>query len=284
MNRKQAKIAVNRQSSLLGKVLFLAVLIAVLGSVLPAAAQITVRGKLAHDLDVTPGMVVTGSIMVDNDSDAMQEAKVYLRDYMFYADGTNAYDDPGTVGRSNAPWVRFTPESMRIPPRTSVAVNYEITVPDTTGPGSYWSILMVEGVDASSAESTEGAASERQVGFRQVTRYGVQLALHYKENAEQSVSFDNIQLLVDENGKTFFQVDISNSGGLMLHPNVYLRVFDADGAEFGPFQGSLYRMYPETSVRHRIELAGLASGTYQALLIVDNGEDAVFGGQYELTL
>lgn len=269
---------------LVKRVLFLAVVWMVGASVNTALSQITVRGKLAHDLDAAPGMIVSGSITVDNESDQMQEAKVYLRDYMFFADGTNAYDDPGTVLRSNAPWVRFSPETMRIPPRTSMAVNYEIAVPDSAGPGSYWSILMVEGVDASSAESTSGTESDRQVGFRQVTRYGVQLAVHDRNNAEQNVSFDNIQLLVDEEGNTSFHVDVTNVGNLMLQPNVYLRVFDADGAEKGPFEGSVYRMYPETSVRQRIELTGLPSGTYQALLIVDNGEDAVFGGQYELTL
>lgn len=143
---------------------------------------------------------------------------------------------------------------------------------------------MVEGVDASSSESTSDPVSDRQVGFRQVTRYGVQLAAHFRDQAEQNVSFDGIQLLVTEEGQTHFQVDISNSGALMLQPKVYLRVFGADGKESGPFDGTLFRIYPGTSVRQRIDVSSLSAGTYQALLVVDNGEDAVFGGQYELTL
>ena len=38
------------------------------------------------------------------------------------------------------------------------------------------------------------------------------------------------------------------------------------------------------SVQQRIDLSSLEPGTYQALLIVDDGDNAVFGGQYELTL
>ena len=249
-----------------------------------AKAQITVRGMLAHDLDATPGVVVSGSVIVDNETDAPQQAKVYQTDYLFFADGTNAYDSPGSTQRSNALWVQFSPDNMTIPPNGSVTVSYSITVPDSASNGSYWSMLMVEAVDATSAESADSDESDRQVGFRQVTRYGVQIATHLRQSAEQNVSFDGIQLAVDEQGNTTFQADVFNTGSLMLRPQVYMRVFGADGAEHGPFEGVQYRMYPGTSVRQRIDLSSLEAGTYQALLIVDNGEDAVFGGQYELTL
>ncbi len=261
--------------------LILSLLLVMTGS---ARAQITVRGMLAHDLDATPGQVVSGSIIVDNETGAPQQAKVYQTDYLFFADGTNAYDLPGTNPRSNALWVRFSPDNMTIPPNGSATVSYSITVPDSVSEGSFWSMVMVEAVDATSAESLEGDEGDRQVGFRQVTRYGVQIATHLRQSAEQNVSFDGIQLDVDDEGNTTFSADVYNTGSLMLRPQVYMRVFDADGVEHGPFEGIQYRMYPGTSVRQRIDLSSLETGAYQALLIVDNGQDAVFGGQYELTL
>jgi len=247
-------------------------------------AQITVRGRLAHDMDSVSGQQVAGSVIVDNETQELQQAKVYLKDYLFFADGTNAYDEPGTGVRSNASWVQFSPENMTIPPGGSVTVSYNISIPDSVDAGSYWSMLMVEGVDENSAESTTGEPAERQVGFRQVTRYGVQLAVHVGQEAEKNVAFDGIQLFADEEGSTFFQADVYNVGAAMLRPNVYMRVFAEDGTELGPFEGVQFRMYPGTSVRQRIDISDLAPGTYQALLIVDNGDDAVFGGQYELTL
>jgi len=251
-----------------------------------ASAQITVRGQLAHDLNAVPGQVVTGSISVDNETDQPQQARIYLRDYMFFADGTNAYDEPGTVERSNAPWVQFTPEALTVPPGSSAEVSYSIAVPDSADGGSFWSMLMVEAIEPGSATSTSGddGEEERQVGFRQVTRYGVQLAVHLQEESVKEVAFDNIQLLADEEGQTWFLADVTNTGSLMLRPNVYMRIFAEDGSESGPFDGVQFRMYPGTSVRQRIDLSDLPAGTYQALLIVDNGDDAVFGGQYELTL
>jgi len=205
---------------------------------------------------------------------------------MFFADGTNAYDEPGTTERSNAPWVRFSPENLTIPPGASTTVSYSIEIPDSASAGTWWSMLMVESVDPNSAESTVGEEDEQEqeLGFRQVTRYGIQLASHLRQDAERNVSFDRIQLVADEDGHTWFHADVINSGSLMMHPTVYMRVFAADGSEHGPFEGVQYRLYPGTSVQQRIDLSDLESGTYQALLIVDDGDDGVFGGQYELTL
>ena len=247
-------------------------------------AQITVRGRLAHDVDVIPGQTIMGSVVVDNETAQPQQAKIYLKDYMFYADGTNSYDDPGTGMRSNASWVQFSPQAATVPPGGSVTVSYSISIPDSVGAGSYWSMLMVEGVDANSAESTSGDSPDREMGFRQVTRYGVQLAVHLRDDAELNVEIDSIRLVADDVGDTLFQADVTNIGTFMLHPTVYLRVFAEDGTEHGPFDGIQFRIYPGTSVRQRIDLSSLPPGTYQALLVVDNGDDAVFGGQYELTL
>ena len=264
-------------------------LLGILGTMLdtmPSHAQITVRGRLAHDLDAMPGQAVVGRVTVDNETDQPQQARVYLRDYLFFADGTNAYDPPGSTERSNAPWIQFSPENLTIPPGASASVSYTITIPDSANAGTWWSMLMVEGVDPNSAESTVGedVAQERELGFRQVTRYGIQLASHVGQGADRNVTFDRIQLVADEEGTTWFHSDVINTGSLMMHPEVYLRVFADDGSEFGPFEGVQYRLYPGTSVQQRIDLSSLEPGTYQALLIVDDGDDAVFGGQYELTL
>lgn len=283
----------SRQISLpLSPAILQAILLVVLMLVLllwpgDASAQITVRGRLAHDIPATPGQPVTGQITVDNETSEVQQARVYQTDYRFFSDGTNEYGDPGLLERSNARWITFSPETMTIPPNGNVTVSYEVSVPASAEPGTYWSMLMVESIDPTSAESTLGdePPAEREMGFRQVTRYGVQLATHVDESrAEANVEFSGVTLVAGEDGRTVFQADIVNTGSRMIRPEVYLRLFNAQGAEFGPFNGTLYRMYPGTSVRQRLELVDVPAGAYQAILIVDAGDDAVFGGQFELTL
>ncbi len=253
-------------------------------------AQITVRGRLALDIDATPGQSISGSIIVDNDTDEPQQAKVYQTDYRFFADGTNEYGTPGGIDRSNAMWIQFSPSTMTIPPKGSVSIAYTITVPDSLNgnppTGSYWSMMMIEGISSRSAESTLGDSSNsgNAVGFNQVTRYGVQLAVHLRAGAEADVSFDGVELLAKEDGGTVFKADVTNTGTVMIRPNVYMRVFDSDGNEYGPFDGTRFRMYPGTSVRQNIKLDNLSAGEYQALLVVDAGEEAVFGGQFQINL
>jgi len=255
-----------------------------------SSAQITVRGRLAHDIDAVAGQSISGSIIVDNDTDEPQQAKVYQTDYRFFADGTNEYGTPGSIDRSNATWVQFSPSTMTIPPEGSVTIAYTVTIPDSLDEGvpegSYWSMMMIEGISARSAESTlaDSSSTENTVGFNQVTRYGVQLAVHLRTGARADVSFDGVELVANGDGGTVFRADVTNTGSLMIRPNVYMRVFDSDGKEYGPFDGTRFRMYPGTSVRQNIRLDNLPAGEYQALLVVDAGDEAVFGGQFQLNL
>jgi hypothetical protein len=257
---------------------------------LRADAQISVRGVLAHDLQTTPGKSVSGSIIVHNDTTEPQQAKAYQRDYLFFADGTNDYAEPGTTERSNANWIRFFPENITIPPSASVSISYTVTVPDSINheipEGSFWSILMIEGIGKESAESTLGDTIDvdDRIGFVQVMRYGVQLATHIEKGSTSDVSVDGIELIADGDEGILFKADITNTGTLMLRPDVYLQVFDSDGVEYGPFNGTRFRIYPGTSVRQKIRLEGLQAGSYQALLVVDAGEGAIFGREFQLRL
>lgn len=251
----------------------------------PAEAQIAVIGNLAHDLSVQSGNTVTGSIEVRNETAEIQEFRAYLRDYSFQAGGTNIYGAPGAMPRSNAEWTVFSPEAAVIPAHESIEVGYRIDVPADVAPGSYWSILMVEAVDETSSESSlpDAGNPQPQVGFRQVTRFGVQLATHVG-TGDVMVSLDGIRLVTDDSGRLLFQIDVENTGTTMVRPDVYMRMFDDEGNEFGPFDGTQFRIYPGTSVRQSIPLENVPAGTYTALFVVDAGGDNVYGGQYSLTL
>jgi hypothetical protein len=107
-------------------------------------AQVSVIGELSQDKEAKPGETYSGVIIVRNDTNEPQEAKVYQTDYTFQCDGTNNYGDPGMLPRSNARWVAFSPSYLTLPALATMAVNYTVTVPkDTAGRkliGTYWSI------------------------------------------------------------------------------------------------------------------------------------------------
>jgi len=67
-----------------------------------------------------------------------------------------------------------------------------------------------------------------------------------------------------------------------MHPSVHVDLFDEQGTQKGKFEGTQYRLYPGTSVRERILFDGVPGGTYTALVVIDDGDDDVFGAQYRL--
>lgn len=252
-----------------------------------AQAQISVIGELSQDREGRPGGKYEGVIIVKNDTNDPQEAKVYQTDYLFYSNGTNNYGDPGTMPRSNAKWVRFSPSYLTVPPQGMVSVNFTVTVPSNIDGknlvGTYWSMLMVEGIAKGSAESTAPKDPKKaQMGISQTIRYGIQIATHIAGTGTKQINFLDAKMITKAEGGKFLQVDIENTGDLGLRPDVYVELFDDKGASIGKYPGVKYRIYPGTSVRQMIDLTSVTSGTYKAVVVVDAGGDDVYGAQYTL--
>ncbi len=262
------------------------VLVSLLATTL--TAQVSVVGELSQDKDVKPGESYTGAIVIRNDTNEPQEAKVYQTDYTFQCDGSNNYGDPGVLPRSNAKWIAFSPSYLTVPPLATMAVNYTVTVPKEMAggqlSGTYWSMLMVEGIQKGSAESSLPQKDKKaQMGIMQTIRYGIQIATTIANTGEKKIEFLAVALDTT-GGKRSLRVDIKNTGDVGMRPDVTLQLFDQQGEQVGKFSGAKYRIYPGTSVRQLIDVGTVPHGTYKALVVVDGGGDDVFGGQYTLKL
>jgi hypothetical protein len=250
-------------------------------------AQVSVVSELSHDKEIVAGTPYDGSILVRNDTGEPQEIKVYQTDYDFSFDGTNRYGEPGTSKRSNARWISFRPTNAVIPPMATLTINYTVTVPHITPErqleGTYWSMLMVEGVPKGSKESTiQGQEQKAQMGLTQILRYGIQIATHIAQTGTKAVKFLQAVLVKKEDGGRDLQVDIENTGTLGIRPDVYVEVFDGAGKSLGKFSGARYRIYPGTSVREIIDLSRIPAGSYRALVVLDAGGDEAYAAQYTL--
>ncbi len=253
---------------------------------IPAIAQVSVVGELSNDQEIAQGKSYQGVILVRNDTEEPQEAKVYQTDYSFHFSGTNSYGDPGLHPRSNASWIRINPTLLTIPPRSNVQINYEVTVPPDSAKtlaGTYWSMIMIEGIKRGSAEST-APTGEREMGVAQTLRYGVQISTTIAGTGNRNVRFIGVELKRREDGTVVLQADVENTGDRFMRPDFYVEAYDAGGKSHGRFPGPKFRMYPGTSVRVNIPLTGLATGTYRAILAVDGGGDDIFAAEYTLEL
>jgi len=246
----------------------------------PSPGQVSVIGELTQERETQPGDHYEGTILVKNDTKEPQEAKVYQTDYLFKFDGTNEYGE-----RSNAPWIEFSPSSLSLPPEGSIEVNYTVTVPQNQkgNPlvGTYWSMLMVEGIAKGSPESS-AHPKQGEMGIQQTIRYGIQIVSRIAHTGTKKIEFLDTKLVARPEGGRILQVDIGNTGDIGLRPEMYAELFNEKGASQGKFPGVRYRIYPGTSVRQMIDLTTVPAGTYKVMVVVDAGGDDVYGAQYTL--
>jgi len=267
------------------RLLFTALILA-LGITMESQAQISVRSQLSHDEIAEAGTTYHGSISVRNDSNVMWEVRIYQTDYSFNFDGSNFFDSPGEHPRSNARWVELGLSYASVPPSQTISIPYSVHVPDAdTLSGSWWSMIMVEGIPADAPESRNSADSTKaEFGIRQLTRYGIQIATHIEGTGSSQLNIMESMLVENAQGEAQLDVAISNDGDKLAQPDVWIELYDASGNPVGKRDGFKNRIYPGTSVTQKIVLGSLPKGDYKALVIMDAGMNEVFGAEYTLAI
>ena len=250
----------------------------------PAWAGVSVFSGLTYEKRMTTGETHSGVIRISNAHSEIQEVMLYQTDYLFYSDGRNRYDEPGTTDRSNADWITFSPRRLAIPPKDVSEVHYTVTVPDDDFlEGTYWSMIMVEAIAEAAPAEAAPDADEPILLVRQVVRHGLQMVSHVSESRDRRIQFVSPKLLKGDSAR-FLQLDVVNVGKVSLIPTLWVELYDEQGSYLGKHHGGRLRTYPGTSVRFKIDLSTVPIGTYKAMVVGDCGGEDVFGASYTLKL
>jgi hypothetical protein len=243
------------------------------------AAQVSVQGNTLHEIDAAPGAVRTGAIAVSNFSATAQVARIYLSDYIFYADGTSRFDPPGSLQRSNSGWIQLSAQDVTIPPGATIPVTYTVRVPSVDSlSGSYWSLVMVESTGAPPTSGRTG------LGLSAKVRYAVQIVTHLQNSGIRRVTIKSGKLGPDEGRGPVLHLELTNSGERATKFDVTTELYDSEGIVRGRMQQSRGLTYPGSSLMHRVELGPLPQGTYKAVVVIDAGGGNLTGAQYTLKL
>lgn len=249
----------------------------VLGAALAAcsaSAQVYVQSSLIDDYRVEAGERVEGVVPLVNETDSPRRVRAYLADYQFDAEGSTWYDAPGSAAHSAAGWVSVGAPEVVVPARATTELRYSVRVPaDAALDETRWCVLMVEdvGQDESAASPQ---ASGPQLGTRRRVRFAVQIAVVLGDPAPALRVAET--RLSGAGGALALWADVVNDGTGHADTTVSLDVFDAQGRSVR-LEGTRGRLYPGSSLRHQVSLADVGPGTYQALLIVDAGDEHTVG-------
>lgn len=236
-----------------------------------AFSSIVILNGLTHENQVLPGESYRGTIQIQNASEKSRSVRVYQRDYWFSYTGESKHDPAGTMERSNASWISFSPELLDLGPNETTAINFEVTVPDLSLSGTYWSVIMVEGIVPPDTTSSSGG-----VTINTAIRYAVQIVSNIGETGTGDIRF-----LGMETGKqeevNLLHVALENTGERMLRPELALELFDEEGNSAGIVKAERRKTYPGTSVLITLKLEGIKPGNYNGVLVADCDDDHIFG-------
>lgn len=250
-----------------------------LASIIPIGSMgsVEVVGKLKHIYKGIPGEIFTGEITIKNSSDSAQEVRVYQTDLLYnYQDYTN-YDEKDTHPRSNIKWIKFSPKSAIVNANETRSIQFEITIPIADNVcGTYWSCLMIEGVNPIDPEQLG------ELNIETVTRYAIQMVTDIVDQGTGLLKFLK-PTLISEGDQLFLAVDIVNSGQHYISPEVSMELFDEEGKSIRVIEAKKKGLFPGTSARFRLNLEGLkGEQTYKCLIIAAGKDEDVFGLEYTL--
>lgn len=243
--------------------------------------QLAVTSGLLSEQTVQPGDTYRGTITVQNNGGRNERVRFYRTDYTFYSDGSNVFADPGTEARSNAPWIETARDELQIPPGQSGDMDYIVRVPaDASLTGSYWSVVMVQSISDTALDPDR---PDDEVGIQAGVRFAVQIVTNIGDTGTRSFSFSS-PVLARPRGEPELHVDVENDGQRRLSPSFYTDVYGTDGSYHGRFSGSQTALYPGTSRRVRISLAGVDPGKYRVQFVADAGGSDLYGAIYAVTV
>lgn len=245
-------------------------------------AGIAIFGELTRQYQTEAGSEIKGSIQLNNRGETVEQYRISLYDYRFSITGGSEYLPAASIPRSNAKWVQITPETGSITPGETVDVAFTISIPSEEDlSGTYWSVLMIDPVYAEpSAPELEDGQHLFQVHQR--IRYAIQLVTHIGSDGKADVRIGDKKLITKE-GKSIFLLDVINEGTKWIYPHGIVTIFDSQGEIVKEIDLNKARVYPQTSIQHKIDLGELASGQY-TIMSVFEGEDETFATQYRINI
>lgn len=111
-------------------------------SVLGAAFEVDL---LEVDLQARPGVTLSFSFIVRNELAQPEQIVLYPGDWDRNEFGENRFYEPGTLPRSASPWTTVAPIAFVLNPGEVREIQGTVQVPADVNPGTYWTIVFVQG-------------------------------------------------------------------------------------------------------------------------------------------
>ncbi|MBA4851226.1 hypothetical protein [Emticicia sp. BO119] len=241
-------------------------------------AGIQVQNGLTHTHSGIAGNVLTGKIRVKNIGKKEERILLYKQDLSLSCNGSLEYSNVGNHLRSSASWIQTSVDEKVIGVNEEYDIIYTITIPDSADiSGTYWNIIMVEGVDPIKEEADKGVKVSSRV------RYAVQMIVDVGTFQSPQMAFENFAYKKNQAGNQTIHVQLANKGNYASKTRLTLEVYDAKGEKLKVIESQSKRLYPQKCNDFELELKDLPIGKYEGIIVADNGKD-LFGANITISI
>ncbi len=241
-----------------------------------AKAQITLVGERIQNHQALPGEQYTGSVMIHNETDSVLTLRIY-QDEITALTSFDRGDKIITIDRSNADWVTHASEQMTIQSGEVAQVEYQVVVPLKMGieppQGTYWSSLSVDVVGL-------GASAFRKPYSR---HHLSDIATHITETGTPALAINSLKMKGERHDRKLEAV-MTNTGNALVKPDVWFELYDTAGNLKERVSGKADWVFPGGFDRVVADVSHLKGGVYEAQVVVDAGDNHIFGSSYTINM
>ncbi|MGR3812148.1 hypothetical protein [Jiulongibacter sp. NS-SX5] len=244
---------------------YFVILILLLLSAPLSFGSIVIKNGLTHVHSLTKGGEDTGKIIVKNESDKATKILIYKLDLIAECGQKIAYTPHEDFKYSLEDWLSMTIEEKVLEANEEFTFFYQLNAPENAENGSYWSMIMVEGTDPYTELQPNG------VSVNSIIRYGIQVVADLGTKEISSLMIADIQM--PETEVPSLEVQVRNEGEYSEKVRLYLEVYNNEGEQIATIKGLSRRVYPRMCSDFTLPLETLEEGSYEAVLVMDNGKD-----------
>lgn len=262
--------------------LSLAVLITLFG-VLDIQASFTVA-PMRFEFQIERGETGTGSLLIRNVSEKPLSVKLYIKDFMYRPDGSEAELDPGSVSRSCSDWISISPKFMELEPNGSRNARISLNVPEDAD-GTYWAMIYVEQSSKPTPKEAQGSGYTFQINV--YPRWAVRILESVPETEEKGGQITDVTITRESETKPLTAiVEFENTCNSKLRCKGWLEIRDESGETIEKIEFKDFSVYPESKRINEAEIpVTLKPGEYSVLAVIDYEGEYLVAGEafFEIT-
>ena len=227
----------------------------------PSLFSVVVTNGIRHEFEIKSGKIYRHFIELYNKKEEAIGVKMKVCGLLHNAKGQAIFDKD--YERSILSWTSLEHNHFIVPAKSKVKIPFEIKVPDNVT-GTYWGVIMVE-----------PASTKPEPQTKKGTMVFIKTRVAIPIICQAEPTEKNIKIVRIKEVNNILEIDIKNISGTYVRGKLTVEIGDFE------FEAKAQGLYPECSVRFKIDISELEDDLYKAVILFDAGGDDLWAFRRE---